>query len=126
MVERALKQYRIYCFINLAWYALLILLCITMVLLIKNGSPNPDILPEDQIAGLKWFFIGMAVYGWIFFALTLMYMRPTRTMKWWLGAFLNICFGIGTCILAPFCIHLALKWNSKEVREYFSQHSFEI
>jgi hypothetical protein len=97
-----------------------------MVLLIKNGSPNPEVLSQDQIPGLKGVLIGMAVYGWIFFTLTLVYMKPVRTSKWWLGALINICCGISTCILTPFCIQLALKWNSKEVKDYFSHHSFEL
>lgn len=126
MVERALKQYRIYCFINLAWYALLIILCIGMSLFLKSGTPNPDVLPDDQIPSFRATLVGMAIYGWIFFALTLFLMKPVRTHKWWLGAFINILLGVSTCCLAPLCIPMALRWNSKEVREYFNHHSFEI
>lgn len=126
MVERALKQYRLYCFINLVWYALLILLCITMVLVLKNGSPNPDVIPEDQISTLRGVLVGFAAYAWVFFVVTLFLMKPVRTNKWWMGAFINICFGISTCILAPLCIPMAITWNSKEVKAYFNQQSFEI
>ena len=126
MVERVLKQYRIYCYINLAWYALLILLCITSVLTIKSGTPNPDILPEDQIPMIRGTLVGLAIYGWIFFVLTLFLMKPVRSSKWWLGAFINICLGVSTCCLAPFCIPMAIRWNSKEVKDYFNQQSFEI
>ena len=125
MVERALKQYRIYCFINLAWYALVILLGITMVLVLKNGTPNPETIPEEQIGSLRVVSACLAGYGWIFFLLTVFLMKPVRTSKWWLGAFLNICFGISTCCLAPLCIPMAISWNSKEVKDYFSKPSFE-
>ncbi len=126
MVERALKQYRIYCFINLAWYALLIILCITMVLVLKNGTPDPEVLPQDQVASIRGTLVWLAAYAWIFFALTLFMMKPVRTTKWWLGAFINILLGVSTCCLAPLCLPMAVRWNSKEVREYFSNPSFEI
>jgi hypothetical protein len=126
MVERAIKQYRVYCYINLAWYALLIILCIGMAIALKDGNPAPDVLPEDQIPTLRGTMVGMAIYGWIFFALTLFLMKPVRTTKWWMGSFINICLGVSTCFLAPFCIPMAIRWNSKEVRDHFNQQSFEI
>lgn len=126
MVEQALKRYRLYCFVNLAWYALLILLCITFVLLLKGGSPNPEILPEDQVASMRWTLIFMLVYSWVFFVITLYLMKPVRTAKWWMGALINICLGISTCCLAPLCIPMAIQWNSKEVKDYFQPRSFEL
>ena len=126
MVERALKQYRIYCIINLTWYALLILLCITMIVLLRGGSPAPDVLLNDQIPSFRGTLIGMAVYAWIFFAVTLFVMKPVRTHKWWVGAMVNICIGISTICLAPLCIMMAIRWNSKEVKDYFNPSSFEV
>ena len=125
MIERALKQYRLYCYINLAWYALLIVLCIGMALFLRGGTPDPDTLPAEQVPAIRNTLIGMAAYGWIFFAATLFMMKPVRTHKWWLGAFINVCLGVSTCCLAPFCIPLAIKWNSKEVKDYFEKHTFE-
>ena len=126
MVERALKQYRFYCFINLAWYALLIVLCIGSLMYLKQGSPNPDTIPEDQVSTLRITFIGMGAYAWVFFLVTYFLMKPVRTSKWWLGAFINICLGITTCCLAPICIPMAIQWNSEEVKDYFNKQSFEL
>jgi hypothetical protein len=97
-----------------------------MMLVLKNGSPNPELLPEDQISNLRLTFFGTAVYGWIFFTVTLFMIKPVRNRRWWLGAFINICVGISTCCLAPFCIPLAIKWNSPDVRDYFNRQSFEL
>lgn len=126
MVDLALKQYRFYCFINLAWYAIFILLCIFSLFILKTGSPNPEILPEEQVSTFRVILLGAAIYGWIFFAVTMFLMKPVRSHKWWLGAYINICLGITTCCLAPLCIPMAIKWNSKEVKDYFSSQPFEL
>jgi hypothetical protein len=97
-----------------------------MVLLLKNGNPSPDVIPDDQIPMLCGTLIGMAAYGWIFFVVTLFLMKPVRSHKWWLGAFINICLGVSTCCLAPICIPMAIKWNSQEVKDYFTKPSFEV
>jgi hypothetical protein len=97
-----------------------------MVLVLNNGTPNQEILPEDQIPMFRWALIGMAAYGWTFFALTIFLMKPVRNNKWWLGAFINICLGVTTCCLAPYCLPLAINWNSKEVKNYFDPQSFDI
>jgi hypothetical protein len=93
MIERALKQYRIYCFINLAWYALLIVLCIGSLIYLRQGNPSPEALSDDQLPALRTTFIGMAAYAWIFFLATYFLMKPVRSGKWWLGAYINICLG---------------------------------
>jgi hypothetical protein len=72
-----------------------------MAFALKDGNPAPDVLPQDQIPMLRGTMIGMSVYGWIFFALTLFLMKPVRTHKWWMGAFINICLGVPRTSLYP-------------------------
>lgn len=125
MVESALKLYRIYCILNLVWYALLILTSITLVLFLRSGTLDLSQIPADQIQLLNGCLIFLAAYSWILFAVTLTLMKPVRTSKWWLGAFFNICVGISTCFLAPLCIPLALRWNSPTVKAYFATPPIE-
>lgn len=120
MVEQALKLYRIYCYLNLVWYALLILVSVTLVLFLRTGTVDLSAVSPDQIQTLYGSLIFLAAYSWVFFALTLFVMKPVRTSKWWVGAYFNIIVGAFSCCLVPLCFPLAVKWNSKEVREYFN------
>ena len=126
MVERTLKLYRIYCYINLIWYALLSLGSITMVLFLRMTSIDLSQVPADQMTLLNNSLIFLAIVSWIFFATTLSVMKPVRTRKWWLGGFMNICLGVTTCCLAPFCLPLAFMWNAPEFKAHFNPASFDV
>ncbi|MBS1702521.1 MAG: hypothetical protein JST12_12720 [Armatimonadetes bacterium] len=99
---------------------------VTLVLVLREGTVDLSQIPPDQIAMLRGSLIFLGIYSWILFAMNLAILKPQRTHKWWMGAFINICVGISTCCLAPLCIPLAIKWNSKEVREYFNPVSFDL
>lgn len=126
MVERTLKLYRIYCYVNLIWYGVTSLGSITLVLFLRQTTLDLSALPPEQLTLLNGLLVFLAAVCWIFFALTLGVMKPSRTKKWWLGGFLNICLGISTCCLAPLCIPLAIMWSNPDFKRYFEPASFDL
>lgn len=121
MIEKTLRLYRFYCYLNLIWYAALTLFSITTILVLKKGDFPGEVIDKDQSTMLLKLLFMMLIMSWVFFAITLTMMKPVRTRKWWIGGSMNIYLGITTCCLAPFCIPLAIKWNAQEFKDYFDE-----
>lgn len=97
--------------------------CVILALVIRDHGLDDLDIPPDQMTLMGRTFVFMAVYSWVMFVAVLYLMKPVRTMKWWTGAFINICLGVTTCCLAPFCIPVAINWNREEVKKYFDEKS---
>lgn len=120
--QKILRLYDFYVWLNLVWYGLIFLLG---VLAIRVQLPPDDF---DELAQRTLRICGgvFCLIGVIFFGISMKLKSPERTKAGWMIAFINICLGISTCILAPFCIFLAMKWNQVEFRDEFIRETFEL
>ena len=123
-MDKTLKHYRFYSWLNMAWYAFLCLLGFTGLFFARTADPVA-LPPESRDVFQKACF-ALVVMGVVLGLGNLSLMRMPKTPKSHLAHFINICLGISTCVLAPYCIWLAIRWQSPEVKSYFDQPEFML
>jgi hypothetical protein len=123
-MDKTLQHYRIYCYLNLAWYAFLCFLGFTGLFLAR--SADPEVLPPESRGVFQLACFGLVVMGVGFGLANLSLMRQPKNPKAHLAHFVNICLGISTCLLAPYCIWLAIRWQKPEVKALFDQQDFKL
>jgi hypothetical protein len=126
MIDKTLRAYRFYCWLNVVWYVLIG--SFGMGCFIFGGQLSIDIdgVSVERVTLLRNSGLILAIIGLVFGVGSVLLMRQRSTEKTWLFHFLNICLGITTCCLSPFCIWLAIRWNSKEIKDYFARAKFEL
>jgi hypothetical protein len=121
-IERNLRFYDFYIWLNLVWYVCILFLGVSAI----RVQLPPEEFPPAVVATMRGGGFILCLIGIVCFILSLKLKNPERTKSGWTIAFMNICFGISTCILAPFCIFLALEWNREEFKREFIQEKFEL
>lgn len=118
LLTKTLKRHRTYVLLNMGWYALYVGF-LTLVFL--AGLPQlAGQLDANAISQIGWLLKGVAVFGILMFMFNLYLLTPQYDIKWWTLAFVNIGFGVSTCILAPYCIILGQQWNADEIKAAFN------
>ena len=123
-MEKTLKHYQIYCWLNCAWYGFLCFWGFAGLALARTA--DSEALPEDSRGIFQAASFVLVVMGVGFGLANLSLMRQPKTPKAHLAHFINICIGISTCLLAPYCIWLAIRWQSPDVKAYFDQQEFKL
>jgi hypothetical protein len=117
MHESTLKAYRFYVWLNVVWYLCVAGFGIFTIVMSNSLAANPiegQELPTDFLRGAGMLLIGISI---VFGILAIGVLKQPVNEKTWMVHFVNICMGITTCCLAPFCIWMAIRWNSPEFRE---------
>ena len=120
-LQRTLRLYKVYIGLNLLWYTLIFILGVISFQIVLD--PN-DLAYADGV--LKVSGVILILIGALFFLLTLLTSKPKRNQAGWMTAFINICLGITSCLLTPFCIYLAIQWNHPEFKSEFLQQEFQL
>lgn len=121
-MTKILRFYDLYIWMNLVWYLLVLFIGVTAVRIqLPAEDFTPPVIATMRVGGAMLIMIGVICFG-----LSLKLKNPERTKAGWTAAFINICFGISTCLLTPFCIFLALAWNREEFKAEFIQEKFQL
>ena len=123
-MDKTLRHYRIYCWLNMAWYAFLCFIGFAGLLLAR--AADPEVLPVESRGTFQMASLALVVMGVVFGLANYSLMRQPRTQQAYLAHLINICLGISTCILAPYCIWLGLQWQKPEVKAYFDKQDFSL
>ena len=123
-MEKTLQHYQIYCWINTAWYGFLCFLGFAGLALARTA--DPDVLPSESQGVFQFACFALVVMGVGFGLANLSLMRQPKTPKAHRAHFINICLGISTCLLAPYCVWLAIQWQKPEVKAHFDQQDFSL
>jgi uncharacterized protein YacL len=123
MHDQILKAYRIYCWINVVWYCGIVFLGSFSLALYQMVDLD---LPRESIIQLNISSILTIALGFVFGIVTIRMMRQPITYKNWVWHYVNICLGITTCCLAPYCLWLAMRWNDKEFRNSLGTEGFQL
>lgn len=121
-LQRTLRLYQVYIGLNLIWYALIFILGVISFQIVL--PQDPELANADGV--LKVSGVILILIGALFFLLTLLTSKPKLNQAGWMTAFINICLGITSCILTPFCIYLAIQWNHPEFKSEFLQQEFQL
>lgn len=123
-MDKTLQHYRIYCWLNMAWYGFLCFIGFTGLFLSRTA--DSEVLPPESRNVFQVACFSLVGMGVCFGLANLSLIRQPKSPKSHLAHFINICLGISTCVLAPYCIWLALRWQSPEVKAYFDQPEFKL
>lgn len=119
-VQRILQIYRMYCFANLAFYGVLVIIAVLGLFSAKAISADPpaEMSPDlpQQIRAMSFLLLGIAG---LFGILAVKVLKMGRSLTSYSVHMTNIAAGITTICLAPFCIWLLIQWMSPEVRAHF-------
>ena len=115
-------MYRAYCWLNVVWYAVILVLGVFSVRLAKANAAD---LGEQASILISSGYLLMAL-GIVFGAFALWFLTVPLKKTPHIAHMVNICLGISTCCLAPFCIYLALQWQKPEVLEFFQRQDFDL
>lgn len=108
----------------MAWYAFLCFLGFAGLFLSRTA--DPEVLPPENRGVFQIASFALVVMGVVFGLTNLSLMRQPRSPKAHLAHFVNICLGISTCLLAPYCIWLAMRWQQPDLKAYFDQQDFKL
>ena len=86
-MEKTLKHYQIYCWINTAWYGFLCFLGFAGLALARTA--DPDVLPSESQGVFQFACFALVVMGVGFGLANLSLMRQPKTPKAHLAHFIN-------------------------------------